>query len=82
MVFGTISCGYLSAGKDYHMNEHKYDSLDLTEEQRIIIGKWIDSITALNGAYTEVVFRMAMQLIFQFLCNWRIGSRKNRALQL
>ena len=37
------------------------------EEQRIIIGQWIDSINALNGAYTEVVFRMAMQLSFSIL---------------
>lgn len=45
----------------------RYDSLDLTEEQRIIIGQWIDSINALNCAYTEVVFRMAMQLSFSIL---------------
>ena len=45
----------------------RYDNLDLTEEQRIIIGQWIDSINALNCAYTEVVFRMAMQLRFSIL---------------
>ena len=45
----------------------QYDSLDLTEEQRIIIGKWIDSINALNCAYTEVVFRMAMQCCFSLI---------------
>ena len=45
----------------------QYNSLDLTDEQRIVIGQWIDSINALNGAYTEVVFRMAMQLSFSIL---------------
>ena len=45
----------------------RYDNLDLTEEQRIVIGQWIDSINALNGAYTEIVFRMAMQCCFALL---------------
>ena len=35
MVFGTISCGYLSAGKDYHMNEHNQKHLTLSDRTYI-----------------------------------------------
>lgn len=42
----------------------QYENLDLSEEQRNIIKKWIVSIHAQNAAYTSVVFRMAMQCCF------------------
>lgn len=35
IVFGTISCGYLSAGKDHHMNEHNQKHLTLSDRTYI-----------------------------------------------
>lgn len=45
----------------------QYESLNLSDEQRKVIGHWIDAIHAQNEAYTTVVFRMAMQLCFSLL---------------
>lgn len=45
----------------------QYENLNLTDEQRKIINRWIDSIHAQNCAYTAVIFRMAMQYGFSIL---------------
>lgn len=45
------------------------ENLDLSEEQRNIIKKWIAAIHAQNAAYTSVVFRMAMQCCFSLLAH-------------
>lgn len=45
----------------------KYESLNLPKEQRQIIERWADAITAKNAAYSMVVFRMGMQCCFSLL---------------
>lgn len=45
----------------------QYENLDLSEEERNPIKKWITAIHAQNAAYTSVVFRMAMQCCFSLL---------------
>lgn len=45
----------------------QYENLELYEEQRNVIKKWIATIHAQNAAYTSVMFRMAMQCCFSLL---------------
>lgn len=45
----------------------KYESLNLSDDQRTVILNWIDTVHAQNEAYTTVVFRMAMQCCFALL---------------
>lgn len=55
---------YLKATQQEHKLRSQYENLNLSDEQRTIILDWIDAITEQNEAYTEVVFRMAMQCFF------------------
>ena len=55
-----------AASKEVALCE-QYENLDLSEEERNIIKKWIAAIHAQNAAYTSVVFRMAMQGCFSLL---------------
>ncbi len=51
---------YLQACKvEKELNE-QYDQLNLTTEQKKVIGRWIDSIHSKESAYNAVVFRLAM----------------------
>ena len=45
----------------------QYECLNLLDDQRKVILNWIDTINAMNEAYTTVVFRMAMQCCFALL---------------
>lgn len=45
----------------------QYEGLNLSKEQDKIVEAWIDAITARNGAYSAVVFRMGMQCCFSLL---------------
>lgn len=45
----------------------QYESLNLTKEQDKIVEAWGDAITARNGAYSAVIFRMGMQCCFSLL---------------
>ncbi len=45
----------------------QYKSLNLSEEQRLVIARWIEAIQAQESAYTAVVFRMGMQFCFSLL---------------
>lgn len=45
----------------------QYNLLDLTEEQRSVIDKWVDSIQATNAAYSMAMFRLGMQSCFSLL---------------
>lgn len=45
----------------------QYKSLDLTEEQRSVIDKWVDSMQATSAAYSTVLFRLGMQSCFSLL---------------
>lgn len=55
---------YLNAAEQEQELCNQYENLNLTDEQRKIISRWIDAIHAQNCAYTSVVFRMAMQYGF------------------
>ena len=46
---------------------NQYKRLDLSNEQRKMIEKWVDAIHAQDEAYTVVVFRMAVQYCFAML---------------
>lgn len=52
--------------KENELNE-QYKKLDLSDEQRKIITKWIDALQAQESAYASVVFRMGMQFCFSLL---------------
>lgn len=58
---------YLEATAEEAALCEQYENLNLSEEQRNIIKKWIASIHAQNAAYTSVVFRMAIQCCFSLL---------------
>jgi len=58
---------YLNATAEEAALCDQYENLDLSEEQRNVIKKWIASIHAQNAAYTSVVFRMSMQCCFSLL---------------
>ncbi len=45
----------------------QYKALDLSEEQRLVITRWIEAIQAQESACTAVVFRMGMQYCFSLL---------------
>lgn len=45
----------------------QYDALNLSDEQRNIIDRWIDAIHAQESAYNAIVFRVAMQCCFSIL---------------
>ena len=45
----------------------QYECLNLSDDQRKVILNWIDTINAMNEAYTAVVFRMAMQCCFALI---------------
>ena len=45
----------------------QYQSLVLTEEQRSVIDKWVDSMQATNAAHSMVLFRLGMQSCFSLL---------------
>ncbi len=55
---------YLEATAEEAELCEQYENLELSEEQRNVIKKWIAAIHAQNAAYTSVVFRMAMQCCF------------------
>ncbi len=55
---------YLEASLLENELNRQYKSLDLSEEQRLIITRWIEAIQTQESAYTAVVFRMGMQLFF------------------
>lgn len=57
---------YLKFSQQEQKFSDQYDNLDLSNEQRKVIDKWIDAIHAQDEAYTAV-FRMAMQLCFSLL---------------
>lgn len=62
-----LDADYLEATmKENELNE-QYKKLDLSDEQRKIITRWIDAIQAQESAYASVVFRMGMQLCFSLL---------------
>ena len=54
----------LSKGRSF---AEQYQTLDLTEEQRSVIDKWVDSIQATNAAYSTALFRLGMQSCFSLL---------------
>lgn len=58
---------YLEASILENELNRQYKSLDLSEEQRLIITRWIEAIQAQESAYTAVVFRMGMQFCFSLL---------------
>lgn len=58
---------YLDATAEETALCEQYGNLDLSEEERNVIKKWIAAIHAQNAAYTSVVFRMAMQCCFSLL---------------
>lgn len=58
---------YLEAASEEEALCEQYENLNLSEEQRNVIKKWIAPIHAQNAAYTSVVFRMAMQCCFSLL---------------
>ena len=58
---------YLEATAEESELCDQYENLELSEEQRNVIMKWIATIHAQNAAYTSVVFRMAMQCCFSLL---------------
>lgn len=58
---------YLEAAKKETELSQQFKELDLSDEQRKIIMRWTDAIQAQEPAYTEVVFRMGMQLCFSLL---------------
>ena len=58
---------YLEASILENELNRQYKSLDLSEEQRLIITRWIEAIQAQESAYTAVVFRMEMQFCFSLL---------------
>ena len=52
----------------------QYNLLDLTEEQRSVINKWVDSMQATNAAYSTAMFRLGMQSCFSLLM--QLAGRK------
>lgn len=58
---------YLKFSQQEQKFSDQYDNLDLSNEQRKVIDKWINAIHAQDEAYTAVVFRMAMQRCFSLL---------------
>ncbi len=58
---------YLEATAEKAKLCEQYENLDLSEEQRNAIKKWIAAIHAQNAANTLVVFRIAMQCCFSML---------------
>ena len=46
---------------------NQYDKLNLSDEQRNVIDRWIDAIQAQEATYNAVVFRMAMQCCFSLI---------------
>jgi len=65
---------YLNSDTDYQEALAKeceffqqYESLNLSKEQCLIIERWGEAITARNGAYSAIIFRMGMQCCFSLL---------------
>lgn len=58
---------YLEASVLENELNQQYKSLDLSEEQRLVITRWIEAIQAQESAYTAVVFHMGMQFCFSLL---------------
>lgn len=58
---------YLNATNLEEELSNQYERLDLSNEQRKVIEKWVDAIHAQDEAYTVVVFRMAVQYCFAML---------------
>ena len=58
---------YLEAASEEAALCEQYENLNLSEEQRNVIKKWIAAIHAQSAAYSSVVFRMAMQCCFSLL---------------
>ena len=59
--------GYLKATQLEQELSNCYDKLDLSDEQRNVIDRWIDAIQAQEAAYSVIVFRMGMQCCFSLL---------------
>ncbi len=55
---------YLEAMMLENKLNDQYQQLNLSDEQRKIIMQWTDAIQAQNSAYTAVVFRMGIILLF------------------
>lgn len=58
---------YLQACEVEEELNEQYDQLNLTAEQKKVIGRWVDSIHSKESAYNAVVFRLAMQYGFSVL---------------
>ncbi len=58
---------YLEASVLENELNQQYKALDLSEEQRLVITRWIEAIQAQESAYTAVVFHMGMQFCFSLL---------------
>lgn len=58
---------YLKATQREQELSNCYDKLDLLEEQKNIIDRWIDAIQAQEATYSVIVFRMDMQCCFSLL---------------
>ena len=58
---------YLKATQREQELSNCYDKLDLSDEQRNIIDRWVDAIHAQEATYSVIVFRMGMQCCFSLL---------------
>ena len=58
---------YLKATQREQELSNCYDQLDLSDEQRNVIARWVDAIQTQESAYSVIVFRMGMQCCFSLL---------------
>lgn len=58
---------YLKATQREQELSNCYDQLDLSDEQRNVIDRWVDAIQAQEAVYSVIVFRMGMQCCFSLL---------------
>ena len=58
---------YLKATQLEQELSNCYDKLDLSDEQRNVIDRWVDAIQAQEATYSIIVFRMGMQCCFSLL---------------
>lgn len=63
----TQDADYLKATQLEQELSNCYDKLDLSDEQRNVIDRWVDAILAQEAAYSVIVFRMGMQCCFSLL---------------
>ena len=58
---------YLKATQLEQELSNQYDKLDLSDEQKNVINRWVDAIQTQDAAYSIIVFRMGMQCCFSLL---------------